>query len=143
MRADASKARAICIAWSMSILVMVMKVAKHMSGSSSSAYHEEVVRSSERSIGRIRGTQREAHSLYEDPCAHLVEERAMVVAMAAEQPVVEVEVQVQACVVGMQSVVDMARGPHLVEEDEAPLRRVDHRRRTSSHTSPWCATSSQ
>ena len=68
----------------------------------------------------------------------------MVVATAAEQLVVEVEVQAQACVVGMQSVVDMARGPHLVEEDEAPLRREDHRsRRTSSHTSPWCATSSQ
>ena len=67
----------------------------------------------------------------------------MVVATAAEQLVVEVEVQAQACVVGMQNVVDMARGPHLVEEDEVPLRRVDHRRRTSSHTSPWCATSSQ
>ena len=67
----------------------------------------------------------------------------MVVATEAGQLVVEVEVQAQACVVGMQSVVDMARGPHLVEENEAPLRRVDRRRRTSSHTSPWCATSSQ
>jgi hypothetical protein len=122
---------------------MVMKVAKRMSGSSSSAYHEEVVRSSERSIGKIRGTQREAPSLYEDLCAHLVGERAMVVATAAEQLVVKVEVQAQACGVGMQSVVDMARGPHLVEEDEVPLRRVDRHRRTSSHTSPWCATSSQ
>ena len=114
-----------------------------MSGRSRSAYHEEVVRSSERSIGKIHGTQREAHSQSEAPSAHLVEEQAMAVVTAAELLVEEVEVQAQVCVVGMQSVVDMARGPHLVEENEAPLRRVDRRRRTSSHTSPWCATSSQ
>ena len=64
----------------------------------------------------------------------------MVVETEAGQLVVEVEVQAQACVVGMQSVVDMARGPHLVEEDEVPLRRVDRHRRTSSHTSLWYAT---
>ena len=65
----------------------------------------------------------------------------MAIATAAELLVEEAEVQAQACMVGIQSVVDMARGPHLVEANEAPLRRVDRRRRTSSHTSPWYATS--